>query len=398
MSSNASYYDILNVSQHASTEEISKAYKKAALKWHPDRHMTEKDAAEQMFKKISKAYEVLKDEQKRAYYDRFGGDESTNNSNNTAAAAAAAVAAEFLNPFNMFANIFRTNSNSNSNSSNSNQNTIITHTVRCSLAEMYCAGTKTETIQRIVFCKKCAATGFTDKQPHLCRTCNGQGVQMVAYQIAPNMFQQSTRSCAACKGTRTDAAAAAAAGTCGECKGHKKIKESVVLQIDLHEPSPMLFGDICVTVVVEPDAVYARKDNDLHRTVEISLRQALLGFTMPLDHLDGTTIMIVSRGVIAPGTTKKISNLGFLSGLGSGGKRGDYILQFIVEFPTKLNHKQQKALDLILPHEYNNNNNNNNNGNNDHHDTNNKTYKLEHVATRPTQSFYEDISETIEIN
>lgn len=289
---------------------------------------------------------------------------------------------------------------------------MITLTVRCTLAETYCAHTKTETVVRSVFCKKCAATGFTDKQPHVCRTCNGQGVQMVTYQIAPNMFQQSTRSCAACKGTRTDSTGSQLLH-CGECKGQKKIKESVVLHLDVarhqheilfkgkgHQVSADTFGDICVTLLVEPDAVYARKEDDLVRTVEISLRQALLGFTMPLDHLDGTTICVQSRGVIAPGSTKKISNLGF----SSGDKRGDYILQFIVEFPTKLNHKQQKALDLILPRATtssdNNENetdtkNNNNDRENNNNNNNNKTYKLENVCTRPTQSFYEDISETV---
>ena len=72
--SSSSYYDLLNVSKNASSEDISKAYKKAAFKWHPDRHMEDKEAAEEMFKKIGKAYEVLKDEQKRTHYNLFGED------------------------------------------------------------------------------------------------------------------------------------------------------------------------------------------------------------------------------------------------------------------------------------------------------------------------------------
>jgi DnaJ-class molecular chaperone len=393
------YYDILEIPTTASKDDIQKAYKKGALKWHPDRHLTEKEEAETKFKQISKAYEVLKDDQKRAHYDMFGEDDAGGGGGN--AAATAAAAADFLNPFNLFANIFRGNINmNNGNHSSSKDNTII-HDVKCSLADIYTGVRKKEMIHRTIFCATCANTGFADKQPHLCTTCNGQGVQMVAYQIAQNMFQQSTRTCPACKGSRTDCGGGGgtAIAACTDCKGQKKIKDTLHVEFDLkrgttqtglvlrgkgHQLSADTFGDICIQFKHESDPVYARKENNLHRTIEISLRKALLGFShLTLDHIDGSTLTIASSGgVISPGSTKKIANLGFLDP--ATGICGDYILQFIVEFPQKISHKQHKALDIILrkdPDEEP-----------DATATPTTIYQLEHVFSPPTQRFYEDIS------
>lgn len=400
MATTPTYYDILEIPTTASKDDIQKAYKKGALKWHPDRHLTDKEDAEAKFKQISKAYEVLKDDQKRAHYDMFGED----NGGGGGSAAAAAAAAEFLNPFNLFANIFRGNGGFNINNMNNNNQSkdhvaTIIHEVPCSLADIYTGVRKKETIHRTIFCATCCNTGFADKQPHLCTTCNGQGVQMVAYQIAQNMFQQSTRTCPACKGSRTDAGAGGSGiAVCTDCKGQKKLKETLYVEFDLkrgatqtslvlrgkgHQLSADTFGDICIQFKHESDPVYARKENNLHRTIEISLRKALLGFShLTLDHLDGTTLTIASNGVISPGCTKKIANLGFLDP--ATGICGDYILQFIVEFPQKISHKQLKALDIILRKDPD-----------DEPDTTataTTIYQLEHVFSPPTQRFYEDIS------
>ena len=396
MAQQPSYYDILEIPTNASKEDIQKAYKKGALKWHPDRHLTDKEEAEAKFKQISKAYEVLKDDKTRAHYDTFGEDNSGGG-----AAAAAAAAAEFLNPFNLFANIFRGNMNMNMNMNNnhsSSKDQTIIHEVQCSLGDIYTGVRKKETIHRTIFCTTCANTGFADKQAHLCAACNGQGVQMVAYQIAQNMFQQSTRTCVACKGSRTDFGGATTVAACVDCKGQKKLKETLHVEFDIkrgstqtslvlrgkgHQLSADTFGDICILFKHESDPVYARKENNLHRTIEISLRKALLGFShLTLDHLDGSTLAIASAGVISPGCTKKIANLGFLDP--ATGICGDYILQFIVEFPQKISHKQHKALDIILRKDPDDEAANQQQATTIH--------QLEHVFSPPTQRFYEDIS------
>jgi DnaJ-class molecular chaperone len=397
-----SYYDILDIPTTASKDDIQKAYKKAALKWHPDRHLTNKDEAETKFKQISKAYEVLKDDQKKAHYDTFGEDAGGGGG------GGAAAAADFLNPFNLFANIFRGaggmggGGGGGFNIHKSATDQTIVHEVSCTLADIYTGVRKKEIIHRTVFCHPCGNTGFADKQTHLCTTCNGQGVQMVAYQIAPNMFQQSTRSCPACRGSRTSSTAIAAAA-CSECKGQKKLKETLQVEFDIkrgstqtslllrgkgHQLTADTFGDICISLKLESDPLYSRKDHNLHRTVEISLRKALLGFShMTLDHLDGTTLTIASAGVISPGCTKKIANLGFLDP--ATGICGDYILQFIVEFPHKISHKQHKALDIILRKDPDDDNKEDGGGGTTPPPP---PHQLEHVFSPPTQRFYEDLS------
>lgn len=349
-----SYYDLLEVAKTATKEELAKAYKKAALKWHPDRNIDNKEYAEEMFKKVGNAYEVLKDANKREIYDRFG-EEGLKNNNGMDAGG--------FNPFDLFSGMFPGGMpgfpSGGRGTPRNDENKPIVHEVICSLKDVYVGAKRQEHIERIVFCNPCDGTGFKDKKVHPCSTCNGKGIQVMIHQIGPGMVQQSTRSCSTCKGTGNDGAHI----NCEKCNGQKKSKETIKIDIEIKkgtkkQSQPLIlrgkgnqtgtntFGDLAVIFNVHDDPIYSRKGNDLHRKVDISLRKALLGFKLTLDHIDGKKIIVDSSNIINPNSVKKIPKLGFMDT--NSGLYGDYYIEFNVIFPERYNSKQRQALELVL--------------------------------------------------
>ena len=165
----SSYYDTLEISKTASKEEIQKAYKKMALKWHPDRNPTNKEKAEEMFKKIGEAHEVLMDDNKRSIYDKFG-EEGLKNG-----AGGNPFEGSGFNPFDLFSNMFAGGMPNMNMGGNRNEEKPIIHEIKCTLKDTYVGAKRTEHIERLIFCNGCDATGFKDKQKHTCSTCNGKG-------------------------------------------------------------------------------------------------------------------------------------------------------------------------------------------------------------------------------
>lgn len=343
------YYELLGVSKTSSKEEISKAYKKQAFKWHPDRNQDNIEKATEMFQKIGKAYEVLSDDDKKSIYDRFGEEGLTSGINQMPNPFE-----QGFNPFNLFGGMF---GGMPGEPNRQQGNTTITHTIKCSLKETYTGHKKHEHIQRQIFCTTCDNTGFKDKRNHSCTSCNGKGIQVLVHQIGPGMIQQSTRTCISCKGTGGDSNYP----KCEKCNGNKKINETIRIEVDIrkgtkhgqqfiiknkgNQISETNFSDIIIVFEVIEDSVYTRVKNDLHRKLNISLRKALLGFEMVLEHIDGKNIVIKSSEIIHPHSTKVLPKLGFLS---DSGNYGNYYIQFNVVFPSRFSSKQLKALDLVL--------------------------------------------------
>ena len=395
----ANYYELLETSKTSSPDEITKAYKKAAFKWHPDRNPSNREQAEEMFKKVGQAYEVLKDGNKRSVYDRFGEDGLKNMPPHGAEGGGGFPPG--FNPFEMFGGMFGGGGGmpqQQPNRQNEDGRPILQE-VRCTLKDIYLGTKRTEHIERSIFCTHCSGTGCHDKQVHNCTTCNGRGVQVMIHQIGPGMVQQATRNCSICKGSGTDITQE----QCLVCKGAKKAKETIKIEIDikkgtkngqqtiLHGKGNQLegnnnYGPIVIVVRVEDDPVFTRKDIDLHRKIDISLRKALLGFKMTLEHLDGKTIVIQSDKVISPSSVKKIPRMGFLDH--ETGLVGDYYIKFNVIFPERFNSKQIKALELVLHKEHNDEL---------HKEVDSsKHYKLEDTVQLPDGSkrFYPDLDES----
>jgi DnaJ family protein A protein 2 len=252
-----------------------------------------------------------------------------------------------------------------------------------------------ENIERFIYCTPCEGTGFKDKKVHTCSTCNGKGVQIIIHQIGPGMVQQATRSCTACKGSGNDSGHT----KCERCNGAKKVKETVKVEVEIkkgttrnavpiiikgkgNQTGPTSFGDLAIIYSVESDPVFTRKGNDLHRKIDISLRKALLGFKITLDHLDGKKIVIKSDEIIQPFSVKRVKNLGFFDI--ANDTYGDYLIEFNVIFPEKYNSKQLKALDLVLHKEVEDDSHKK--IDNLHH------YQLDNVPNRPNK-YYENLDD-----
>jgi DnaJ family protein A protein 2 len=349
----SNYYELLGIQKGASEEEIAKGYRKAAAKWHPDKHLNNKEYAEEMFKKVGRANEVLKNPQTREIYDRFGEEGLKNGPPGMGGPGGMP-----FNPFEMFSGMFPGGRGHGPNSP-SDENRPIVHQVSCTLKDTYTGCKRSEHIERNIFCGHCDGTGFKDKVPHPCSTCGGKGVQVMIHQIAPGMVQQATRSCNMCKGTGNDQTHV----QCDKCNGTKKTKETVTIHVEIKKGTkpngqPFIvkgkgnqlgtnsYGDIAIVYTVNNDPIYSRKNNDLYRKLDISLRKALLGFKIRLEHLDGKQILVESSSVIQPFSVKKIPKLGFVDP--QSGIIGDYYIEFNVVFPERYNSKQLKALDLVL--------------------------------------------------
>ena len=221
-----SYYELLETSKTASPDEIAKAYKKAAFKWHPDRNPNNREHAEEMFKKVGQAYEVLKDGNKRSIYDRFGEDGLKNM---PPPGAEGGGFPPGFNPFEMFGGMFGGGGMPQQPNRQNEDGRPILHEVKCTLRDIYLGTKRTEHIERSIFCTHCNGTGCHDKQVHNCTTCNGRGVQVMIHQIAPGMVQQATRSCTICKGSGTDITQE----QCLVCKGAKKAKETIKIELEI---------------------------------------------------------------------------------------------------------------------------------------------------------------------
>jgi DnaJ family protein A protein 2 len=355
------FYDLLGVSREASKEDISKAYRRMALKYHPDRNLDDPEKAAEMFKKVGRAYEVLSDEDKKSIYDRFG-EEGLNNGD-----GAGGGMPQGFSPFDLFGGMFGgpggpfrpfgPGGPGGPGGPKGDDLGNVSINIKCSLKETYTGHKKYENIERLVFCNGCDNTGFKDKKNHICGNCSGKGIQILVHQIGPGMVQHSTRTCISCKGTGNDSNHP----TCIKCNGKKRIVEMIRVDFEIkkgmksgmnfvirgkgHQISKDSYSDLIITLEVQNDSIYTRRGNHLYRKLDISLRKALLGFEMILEHLDGKKIVIKSCEIIKPNSTRVIPKLGFLS---NEGLYGDYYIEFNVVFPERFSSKQLKALDLVL--------------------------------------------------
>lgn len=282
--SSENYYNILNVSKNASIEEIKSSYRKLALQNHPDKNPGDPDA-EQRFKKIGEAYEVLSDTEKRQQYDSMGTVRLENNSFN-----------HFNDIFNMInKGIFNTFNKGNR-----------AGTISVSLSQAYNGCSIRSTVQRTNKCSICEGSGYHDKINHDCVVCNGNGY-IVEDTLFMGMFKQQLRhQCPSCKGIKSTEL------KCYSCKGNKIQEETFLFDLPIpkgmnNNTSITLYGignivdyknmardDVTVNVSInDSDSDIKLKDNcNLKTNMEISLKEALCGFKKYIKHLDGRNVCV----------------------------------------------------------------------------------------------------------
>lgn len=301
------YYSILGINKNASQDEIKKAYRKLAIKHHPD-----KGGDPEQFKKISEAYETLSDPEKREQYD---------NPNSFAG----------FDPFEgfPFMNQFMHKQPDTKNNVN------ITFT----LEQAYKGATVPTKCNIKERCTNCAGTGSESKKNYTCNVCNGQGVQIS--QQGNTIYQ---RQCPSCNGV-----GATILDPCKICKGKKRIAKEVTIPIDIpigiQNGDKLSFntsyGQINVLYREIPDKIFQREHNNIIYTCDITLSEALCGFARVIKLFDDVKISFKCTHMIKPGDIKCIH--------GKGINNGDFIIKFNIIFPTKVSkHKIKEAMEYPM--------------------------------------------------
>ena len=344
MANKKDFYDILGVNRDAADDEIKKAYRKLAMKFHPDRN-PDNPKAEEQFKEAKNAYEILSDSQKRAAYDQYGhaGVEQQ-------AGMGGAGGAGFGDAFSdIFGDIFGQGRGGGGGRSNVYRGADLRYNLEISLEDA-ARGSETKIrIPTMEECEACAGTGAKKgTEPKTCPTCNGHG--QVRMQQGFFSIQQT---CPKCHGTGRYIAS-----PCLSCHGAARIKSHKTLSIKIpsgidegdrirltgegeHGVNGGPAGDLYVQMHIKEHAVFTRDHDDLHCEMPVSFTIAALGGEIEIPTLDG-----VARLKIPPETQSgKIFRLRGkgIKGIRSVG-RGDLMCHVVVETPVNLTATQKELL------------------------------------------------------
>lgn len=337
------YYEVLGVDRNADDREIAKAYRKLAVKFHPDSNSGDEDASCK-FKEAAEAYEVLSDREKRSRYDRFGhaGVEGAG----AGFSSAEDIFAAFSDIFGggVFGDFFGGGRGRRVRRGND-----LRVDVTLTLEEVARGVTKKVEFHRSVACPTCSASGSKPgSQPQRCQQCGGRG-QIV--QSAGILSIQTT--CPLCRG-----AGSRIVEPCRDCRGQGYNQTSVELDVDIPagvddgmrvrlngqgEPSPDGGppGDVYCFINVKRHKIFHRDGKNLILQLPITYTQAALGAEIEVPTLDGPDKLVIPRGSQS-GEVFKLSGRGLPEP--QGGRVGDLVVQTFIETPKKLSAEQDKLL------------------------------------------------------
>ena len=355
------YYEILGVTKSASADEIKKAYRKLAIKYHPDKNPGNKEA-EEKFKEVSQAYEVLSDASKRAQYDQFGHDAFSRGGagGGTSNAHAQDIFNQFFSQFgggggggSIFDDLFGGGFGGGGRSrqrSNAVDGNDLRYDLQIDFTDAVFGTTRKITINKMVVCDDCNGSGCEpNSTKSTCKQCGGSG-QVIASQG----FFSVRQPCPVCRGTGE-----IIEKPCKKCRGTGQMAAEKTLQINVppgvdngsrlryaREGEPGLRGgsngDLYVFIQVTPSDVFEREGNDLLVRVPIDLKLAAAGGIIEVPTVSGKTKMRVPAGTRS-GSVHRIKSKGMPSLRGGG--RGDLHVQLNVEVPKNLDSRQLKKLE-----------------------------------------------------
>ncbi len=354
MAEKRDYYEVLGIQKGASEEEIKKAYKKLARKYHPDMNPGDKEA-EEKFKEVNEANEVLSDPEKKARYDQFGFAGVDPNYGAGAGGGAYGGGFDFGDLGDIFGSFFgggfgggqRRNPNAPQRGES------IRASVSISFTEAAFGCEKSVTIERSEQCPTCKGSGCAPgTTPEICPDCHGSGTVQTRRQTPMGVFA-SNGPCRKCGGTGR-----LIHQPCPDCRGSGAVRKRKTIKVNIpagidHGQTISLrgqgnagknggpAGDLLITVMVQPHEIFRRDGVDVFCEAPITFTQAVLGAELEIPTIDGKVKYSIPEGT-QTGTVFRLKGKGIpvLNGRG----RGDQYVTVVIETPRNLNKEQKEAL------------------------------------------------------
>lgn len=347
------YYEVLGVSRSASDDEIKKAYRKMAKKYHPDLNPGDKEA-EKSFKEVNEAYEVLSDANKKARYDQYG--HAGVDPNFGAGGFGGGFGGDF--DFGDLGDIFGSffgggfgGGRQNRNGPQRGDSIRVNLTISFEEAAFGCS--KNISVDRVDQCSTCKGTGCAEgTTPEVCTNCNGSGTVQQRRQTPMGVFA-TTAPCPKCggKGKIIHSPCKDCNGS-GQQKKRKTIEVKIPAGIDNGQTISLRgqghagknggqSGDLLITIMVSPHALFRREGSDIVCEAPITFTQAVLGGELEIPTIDGKVKYDIPEGT-QTGTTFRLKGKGipYLNGRG----RGDQYVTVTIETPKNLTREQKDAL------------------------------------------------------
>jgi len=321
------FYKLLNIKKDASEKEIKKAFRKLSLKYHPDRNPGD-ELSHQRYLEINRAYETLMDPEKRQIYDIYG-EEGLDNE-------------QHLQHHNRMPK---------------GPNARLDLAV--DLEELYNGNIKEMSITKNVTCKKCRGTGGKLGNTKKCNKCHGRGVVLEEVNTGMGFTMRMQNQCNKCGGKGITFAE-----TCDICRGRKVVKEDKTLRIEIEKGMPdghnIVFpreseahpdhspGDLILNVKTNKHRFFeSRLNNDLYANMELNLKEALLGYSKDIKHMDNRSFTIEESKPTQPFWIRTIKNEG-MPHFKYPSSKGDLHITLKVRFPQKFNEDEKKLINELF--------------------------------------------------
>jgi molecular chaperone DnaJ len=369
------YYTLLELSNKCTKSEIDNAYRRLAIRWHPDKNKDNKEASEKKFREISKAYQILSDETTRSNYDKHGIAMNENTDN-------------LFDPYEMFKGMFETEDN---------QIPDVVIKIETDIKRLYIGFTETIKFTRFSQCNKCESTGTRNRESADCVNCKGRGILMETVKGGKMGYMINEKPCDVCEGKGINPEVK----LCRKCTGNKYIKDEIECDVDvppgaydnyyikLEEEGNYIPKEDRKTKKSRTDVIVVIKEllskespfrrgmfiqeinrinlADILLTINISFGESIVGVKKEIDFLAGETIAIDIDEVIYNGDIYVIKNMGMplvpeelekvktllsLSHKSQHQLRGDLFLHFKVDKPMLSKQKRNRMWQIITDTPY----------------------------------------------
>ncbi len=360
MAQKRDYYEVLGVAKNASEDEIKKAYRKIAIKYHPDRNPGDKEA-EEKFKEAAEAYDVLHDPQKRQQYDQFGFNGPRGGGGGFGGFGGASMNMDDI--FSMFGDIFGGHGfggfggGGSRGGRHQQRGGDLRLKVRLTLEEINRGVTKKFKVRKDIACSHCHGSGAEGNSgKEQCPTCHGSGVITHTTQSIFGMMQ-TQGVCPTCHGSGE-----VIKNKCHECGGTGIVKGEEVVEIKIPAgvaegmvinvpgkgnvgPNNGTNGDIQVFIEEEENDTFVRDGNDLIYNLLLDFPTAALGGNVEIPTIEGTRLRVKIDNGTQPGKTLRLRGKGLPVVQGYGSGRGDLVVNISVYVPKTLSSSEKRALE-----------------------------------------------------